>query len=363
MQMSLEAITMLMRFQRRSCCSSIRGYISSIFGKQLCAQNRGHTFLMFSILRCPLQLGPQPPWIWSALEGRSFYFWNSRLQRFIAVLLFLAALSCLSITSKLLFFFINITVELPAQIFYMLPHVSHKKGQMSVTVHTQAAAASNTTLLSRSAVKQDKTCSGSSRTGAAIGAFRCKTCSTAARMCSLCATAGRHGDRVRYHSNTEREPSRSRLSICVLTHFHSHPQVFCLPHLAVLQLKAASPSSSLKLPPHLTGSQGLKHSANVHIRTSNAVNSQGAFGFLFTSLTLNSLHQALNINTLKYAVKKLQIKNIFHELNGSVNIQLPSHPGKSCRLVSERHFLTPLASSTIPQGSLWCLCESQRAFK
>lgn len=48
-------------------------------------------------------------------------------------------------------------------------------------------------------------------------------------------TAGRYvGREMGYVTivTTKREPSESRVSICVLTHFHSLPQVLCLLHLA-----------------------------------------------------------------------------------------------------------------------------------
>lgn len=193
MQMSLEAITMLMRFHHRSCCSGIRG-IFHPYLENNCVLKIGDTLPgVHSRVSFYFQQGPQQAGIWSELDRRRLYslsftelqlkqqttavylqsyhhvaLWNSAL--FLALRL---SHHCLSITSKILLLTSQSNSSSWLQNITNILHVATcftpKKRQMSVIVYTSSSYIKHSYnfIFSRSAVKQDKTCSGSFRTGAA----------------------------------------------------------------------------------------------------------------------------------------------------------------------------------------------------
>lgn len=165
MQMSLEAITMLMRFHHRSCCSGIRG-IFHPYLENNCALKIGntlgsvHTGVGFSVRQSRGHTGSDRSRLAAAAPSSKVR--HIVLHKTVKSALFLElCLShcCMSITSKIPL--INITIKLfllgsdTSQTSCMLAHVPSettqtnkpsggKKRQMRVVVNSSSRSFSNT---------------------------------------------------------------------------------------------------------------------------------------------------------------------------------------------------------------------------
>lgn len=202
MQMSLEAITMLMRFHHRSCCSGIRG-IFHPYLENNCVLKIGDTLFPVFTVELVFTLSTTS-WnlVRAGQEKASLTLlscsWSSRLQWFVLPL-FCSIFSTSSVSWLLVNHqqapFINITIKL-----VLLPSKHHKhpacwrmfspkKTQMSVIVYTSSCYIKHSPnfIFPRSAVKQDKTCSGFFRTGAASERSGAKPVARLLEVCSLCA--------------------------------------------------------------------------------------------------------------------------------------------------------------------------------
>lgn len=150
MQMSLEAITMLMRFHHRSCCSGIRG-IFHPYLENNCELRIGDTLSQCSV---SFHFG-----IWSELDRRSFSLCT---QRFICspatVLLYFQLFICLMIAcqSPASSFFLLISQSNSSSCLQTCCMLLHVSTQMTVIVYT----IKHNFMSPRWAVRQDKeTCS------------------------------------------------------------------------------------------------------------------------------------------------------------------------------------------------------------